>query len=81
MKQQSTPDAGFTEDKIPQMAAKAFRGAYVRALKARGHILIARNGQLGEIKLDGSFKVIRKIKTPTQIAKGTVRIRNRPVNP
>lgn len=77
MKQRPTPDAGFTEDKIPQMATKAFRGAYARALEARGHILIARNGQLGEIKLDGSFTVVRKIKAPTQIAIGTVRIRTR----
>ena len=76
MKQRPTPDAGFTEDNIPQLATKAFRDAYAHALKARGHILIARKGQLGEIKEDGSFTLVRTIQAPTQIAIGTVRIRS-----
>ncbi len=71
-------DDGTFGGRLSRMASKAFGDAYARALKLRGHVLIAKNGQLGEIHADGTFKVIREIKAPTLVKMGAVRYRAKP---
>lgn len=62
---------------IPKLASKAFRSAYAKALKSRGHLLVARKGQLLEVKIDGSSKVVSGAKSSTPVAKGTVKVRSK----
>ncbi len=77
VKGKNSDDASFN-GKLSQLASKAFGDAHARALKTRGYVLIARNGQLGEIRADGSFKVIREITAPTSVKLGAVRYRVKP---
>jgi hypothetical protein len=77
MKPINEQELDAADEEIPKLASQAFRSAYSRALKSRGHLLVARKGQLVEVNIDGSFRVIRALKAPTQITKGTVRTRNK----
>jgi hypothetical protein len=62
---------------IPTLARQAFRKAYARALKVRGHVLVVRNGQLGESNADGSFKVVRPLQAAVQVTIGATRTRTK----
>jgi hypothetical protein len=65
------------DEAIPKLAGKAFRSAYAQALKSKGHLLVARKGQLVEVKIDGSSRVVRGAKSSTPVAKGTVKVRGK----
>jgi hypothetical protein len=65
------------ETKIPSLAKQAFRNAYAKALKVRGHVLVVKDGHLGESSADGSFKIVRPLKAPVHVVMGTIRTRTK----
>lgn len=63
------------EANIPKMAQGAFTHAYLNALTQSGKVLQAVNGQLIEVNVEGSVRVIRAIDPPIKVALGAKRTR------
>ena len=63
------------EANIPKMASDAFTHAYLNALTQSGKVLQAINGQLVEMSVEGTVRVIRAIAPPIQVEMGAKRFR------
>lgn len=60
----------FLEEQIPELAAGAFKQAYLAALASGSSVLINDGGNLVEIFPDGTKKFIKKLPPPVTTTPG-----------
>lgn len=77
--QWSRPFLGPTMDEddedISDLAAQAGQAAFERALATAGAVVIARGGQLIELRADGTYRVIKELGPLTPVPRGQRRVR------
>jgi hypothetical protein len=59
------------EAEIPDLAKKATRAAFNRAVKKNGDVLVYEGGALRKVGSTGKFRVVKKMAARTKVAKGT----------
>ena len=70
-------DAAMQADdaRLPELAARAGRTAYQRALQESGKVIEAFNGQLVETSADGTRRVIRALRPQVPVQRGLTLVR------
>jgi hypothetical protein len=66
-----------SEERIPEIAARAGRTAHERALQVAGKVIMVRGADLVEKHADGSVTVLRRIGEPVKVRAGQVLHRKR----
>lgn len=64
------------EARIPELADKALKQAYSKALTSGSKVLEAVNGKLVESSSDGTTRVIKLLHPPVAVAMGSKRVRH-----
>jgi deferrochelatase/peroxidase EfeB len=65
-------DLPVIDQAIPNKASSAFIRANKKALRLKGEVLVARNGNLGKLSTDGSFVVVKKLQAPVKVNAGVI---------
>ena len=64
----------YLEQQIPELAAIATRQAYWQTLASGDNVLVTENGQIVEVKPDGTRTVIKTLEKPKTISQKYFRI-------
>lgn len=60
------------EARFPELAARAGRAAYQRALQQQGRVVKSQDGQLVEAWADGTVRVLQSLPPATPVKRGLV---------